>query len=904
MTLSRAHARRLTAALLVWLLVAALNTVVTASPSHAAESPVLVPSNAETVPVAHSGDAMDDPAVWVHPTDPSRSLLMGNDKGGGFETYDLDGSLVQRLTFSSQFWGNVDVRQGVTIGGETRDIVGVIQRGVRFYDVDPTTRLLSQTTEGSAPIGVNGEGFCLYESPTTDKVYGFSITIGGAVSQFELLDADEDGLLESNTVRTFSVGSEAEGCVADDDTGALYISEENEALWRYSAEPDTGTSRVAVDVLQGAGGHLVNDIEGVTIVDQGEGTGFVIVSVQNAPDPHASWFSVYRREAGNAFVNTFRVSDGVGSDDCDRTDGITAVTADLGPAFPRGMFVCQDNNNNLPGASGNQDLKMVRLENVVNLDGGPPPPPPPPPPPSGDISFVGRSTLNTNARTFNVQVPAATQAGDALLLFAAQGSTTSLGSPGAGWTQAGRVVDGSHATTVWRKVATAGDAGATVSLNTGTTYTKVGITLAAYRGTDTSAPVATIAGLPEPGSTASHTSPLVNNTVDGAWRVSFWSDKTSATTSWTAPAADTVRGTTFGSGGGRVGTLLTDSASELAAGSPATTGGLIGRANATSSTATAWTVLLKPAAPPPPPGNEPPEAAFTWNCEELVCTFDGSTSTDAEDSIQSYAWEFGDGDTGAEATPEHTYDEPGSYQVELTVTDDDEATDSVTHTVVVGDVPPVPTPITFVGQATRNANSTAFTVQVPGSVVTGDALLLFASQGSTSTLTGPGAGWTQIGRVVDGTTATTVWRKVATDGDAGSTVQLGSGTTFTKVAVTLAAYRGTNQTNPVASITGEGEPGTTPAHTTPTVANGTAGARRVSYWSDKNSATTGWTVPSGETSRATTSGSGGGRVSSLLTDLDTALTAGTPATTGGRTATANATASTATAWTILLRPAS
>ena len=60
---------------------------------------------------------MDDPAVWVHPTDPSRSLLMGNDKGGAFDTYDLDGTLVQRLSFDTQFWGNVDVRQGVTIGG-------------------------------------------------------------------------------------------------------------------------------------------------------------------------------------------------------------------------------------------------------------------------------------------------------------------------------------------------------------------------------------------------------------------------------------------------------------------------------------------------------------------------------------------------------------------------------------------------------------------------------------------------------------------------------------------------------------------------------------------------------------------------------------------------------------------
>ena len=45
---------------------------------------------------------------------------------------------------------------------------------------------------------------------------------------------------------------------------------------------------------------------------------------------------------------------------------------------------------------------------------------------------------------------------------------------------------------------------------------------------------------------------------------------------------------------------------------------------------------------------------------------------------------------------------------------------------------------------------------------------------------------------------TTVWRKVAVAGDAGSTVRLASGTTYLKVALTLAAYRGTDTTNPVA----------------------------------------------------------------------------------------------------------
>jgi len=133
---------------------------------------------------------------------------------------------------------------------------------------------------------------------------------------------------------------------------------ENEALWRYSAEPDGGTTRTAVDVLASAGGHVTHDIEGVTLVDQPDGKGFIIVSAQNAVNPNASYFSVYRREGTNAFVKTFRVVDGVSSDDCDRTDGVTATTAPLGPAFPRGVFICQDNNNDAPGTVGHQDLKL------------------------------------------------------------------------------------------------------------------------------------------------------------------------------------------------------------------------------------------------------------------------------------------------------------------------------------------------------------------------------------------------------------------------------------------------------------------------------------------------------------------------------------------------------------------
>ncbi len=893
-----AHVRHLSVLVAASVLAALLAVLAQTTTAGAAEAPVFVPSDAETVPVNHSGDAMDDPAIWVHPTDPSKSLLIGNDKGGGFETYDLEGNLVQRM--GGSFFGNVDVRQDVVVNGIVHDLVGIVHQGVRFYTVDPDTRQLSSITEGAASIGVNGEGFCLYQSPTSQKVYGISVTIGGVVNEFELTDNDADGLLESTTVRTFSVGSEAEGCVADDDTGALYVSEENVALWRYSAEPTGGTTRTAVDVLTSAGGHLINDIEGVTLVDQPGGKGFIMVSAQGSSDPTTSYFAVYRREGANDFVKTFRVSDGTSSDDCDHTDGVAATTAALGAAFPRGMFVCQDNNNDLPGIAGHQDLKMVRLEKIVDLDGGEEPPPPPPPPPPTSVSFLGQATRNANSTAFTVQVPATVRPGDALLLFASAASDRAFTGPGAGWVQIGKVTDG-EATTVWRKVAVAGDAGSTVRLATGSSYTKVGVTLAAYRGVDATNPVVSITGAAEPGTTATHRTPSVPSSTNGAWRVSYWSDKSGATTAWTAPAGETVRATTAGSGGGRVSTLLTDLPSGLTAGSPATTGGLAATASSSNPTATMWTILLRPATETTP-ANQPPTAAFDRMCTGRVCTFDSGGSTDPDDGIDSWAWDFGDGATGADPVAEHTYDADGTYTVKLTVTDDSGATDEADQTFTLGATPP-PTPVTFVGQVTRNSNTTASTVQVPSTVQPGDALLLFASQGSTTALTGPGAGWTQIGKVTDGE-VTTVWRKVAVAGDAGSTVRLTSGSTYVKVALTLAAYRGTDATNPVAGITGAPEAGSSTSHTSPSVANATNGAWRVSYWSDKNSATTAWTPPGGESTRATTVGSGGGRVSSLLTDSGAPLTAGAPATTGGLVARSNASSSAATTWTILLRPAS
>ena len=251
-----------------------------------------------------------------------------------------------------------------------RDIVAVYHRGLQLYRVNPSTLRLTRVNEGVA-IPTPGEGLCLYRSPASGRVYVFVIAISGEVRQFRIRDADRDGRLGGVEVRRFAVGSEAEGCVADDERGVVYISEEEVGLWRYRAQPGVAPRRRSVDTV---GGHLVADIEGVTLVDLPNGGGYVIASAQNVADPDNSFFVVYDRVT-NAYVRSVRVTGGTASDDCDRTDGITANTTDLGRPFSQGIFVCQDNNNDEPGAVGNQNLKYVPLERVVDLDGGSPSPP-------------------------------------------------------------------------------------------------------------------------------------------------------------------------------------------------------------------------------------------------------------------------------------------------------------------------------------------------------------------------------------------------------------------------------------------------------------------------------------------------------------------------------------------------
>ena len=85
----------------------------------------------------------------------------------------------------------------------------------------------------------------------------------------------------------------------------------------------------------------------------------------------------------------------------------------------------------------------------------------------------------------------------------------------------------------------------------------------------------------------------------------------------------------------------------------------------------------------------PPYALFTYTIENRTVEFDASLSGDYDGIIISYEWDFGDGTNGTGMIVSHTYAINGTYDVTLTVTDDDGATDNITKQIIVPNVPPV-----------------------------------------------------------------------------------------------------------------------------------------------------------------------------------------------------------------------
>jgi PKD repeat protein len=101
----------------------------------------------------------------------------------------------------------------------------------------------------------------------------------------------------------------------------------------------------------------------------------------------------------------------------------------------------------------------------------------------------------------------------------------------------------------------------------------------------------------------------------------------------------------------------------------------------------AATVAAHFAAGTPPTPNTVPTASFTTDAEHLALSVDGSGSVDPDGPL-SYAWNFGDGASTNGKTARHVYAKPGTYTVDLTVTDDEGARATSSRSVTVEAAPP------------------------------------------------------------------------------------------------------------------------------------------------------------------------------------------------------------------------
>ena len=501
------------------------------------------------------------------------------------------------------------------------------------------------------------------------------------------------------------------------------------------------------------------------------------------------------------------------------------------------------------------------------------------------ISFRAAASSNQNSITSSLTVPGSVQSGDALVLFVTTNRNTTVTAPPPGWTLLGTEQDGSPdmESYLYTRTAPPGYGGAQVSV-TLAARSKTNMVLLAYSG---SSGVIAWDGQPETGNGASHEAPPINVPNSGSTVVSYWSEKVSETTSWSLPGNVTLRNQNNGSGGGRINSIVGDTGSVAAGPWP----GLSAGSSTGVSKAVMWSVALGGSGAPP--ANQSPQASFTFSCDQLACDFDASGSDDPDGTLTEYTWDFGDGEGGGGETAAHSYTGGGAYTVELTVTDNEGATDDVTALVPVSDGS---TTIAFRGAAESNANTQVSSVMVPGNVQAGDLLLMLATVNTDIGLNGVPAGWSLLGTEQDGSPDMTSFllTRTATAGLAGSDVIVAL-TGRSKISLILLAY---SDAGAVTAFASASSPGSSSSHDAPDVDVSANGSVVVAYWSDKTSGHGGWTAPAGIVTRATSSGSGGGQINALAGETPPLA----PGQWNGVTATSGTSASKAISWAMVISP--
>ncbi|MFD8828038.1 phytase [Streptomyces sp. NPDC059605] len=371
--------------------------------------PVSVTASVET-PAVHDDEAggnadADDPAVWVDPDRPGRSLVIGTLKEAGLDVYGLDGRRLQHIAAPSApgedaapgRFNNVDLVYGFELGGRKTDLALVSDRGrdrIRAFAIDPAAvaagrpPLRDVTAPDVRPV------FAASESEVDEQhtAYGLAAFSDGddayvVASQREearlrLLELEDRGgrvgyrtedTLDLPASFTLPDGTgwrpcadpgerpQVEGMAVDQEEHVLYAAQEAVGLWRVDLDDEEFEAPKMIDRVREYGTPWTYDAEEEECVldtahDPGFGGKNLSADAEGVTVYHAAdgagyvlassqgdnTFAVYGRKGGNDYVGSFTLDDGPAVDGVQHSDGSTVVNVPLGRSFPEGLLVTHD----------------------------------------------------------------------------------------------------------------------------------------------------------------------------------------------------------------------------------------------------------------------------------------------------------------------------------------------------------------------------------------------------------------------------------------------------------------------------------------------------------------------------------------------------------------------------------
>ncbi|MFQ5650604.1 MAG: phytase [bacterium] len=285
----------------------------------------------------------DDPALWIHPTNSARSIIIGTDKVAGIFVWDLNGTELQHIEQGTQS-NNVEVKTGVVFAGERVDIVAANLRGagkLAVFKVNPDytgSDVLVQIADMNSEnndIQADSYGFGLYRRPADGALFVFERPKNeGAIRQYRIVDDGTPNGVLVTPVRDLNYsGGVAEGFVVDDEMGFIYISEEAKGVHKYLVDPAMSSDPIALFATDDG---IAGDREGLGLYACSDSTGYLLLSSQGN-----STIKIYERQGDNRFLKTVIPANADGDFGLG-TDGLDVTSSAAGPNLPNGFVVVHE----------------------------------------------------------------------------------------------------------------------------------------------------------------------------------------------------------------------------------------------------------------------------------------------------------------------------------------------------------------------------------------------------------------------------------------------------------------------------------------------------------------------------------------------------------------------------------